>query len=97
MIRITRSLDNRSAYVPMAPFRKLSVHVSAIFRRPSRADRTRLLEIDTRRLRRGMLDWRDRELAGEASRMIRCPPMLAVKQVSERAAMSRCEKITSRP
>ena len=38
------------------------------------------LEIDPRRLRRGMLDWRDRELAGEASRMIRRPPVLPVKQ-----------------
>ena len=50
------------------------------------------LEIDTRRLRRGVLDWRDRELAGEPSRMIRRPPLLPVKQASGSAAMSRCEK-----
>src|SRR5580704_228263 len=40
------------------------------------------LEIDTRWLRRGVLDWRDRELAGEPSRMIRRPPGLPVKQAS---------------
>ena len=47
------------------------------------------LEIDTRRLRRGVLDWRDRELAGEASRMIRRPPVLPVKQASGSASVSR--------
>ena len=30
----------------------------------------------------GLLHWRDRELAGEASRMIRRPPVLPVKQAS---------------
>lgn len=50
------------------------------------------LEIDTRRLRRGVLDRRDRELAGEASRMIRRPPVLPVKQASGSASMSRREK-----
>src|SRR5271167_3159068 len=43
------------------------------------------LEIDPRRLRRGVLDWRDRELAGEASRMIRRPPVLPVRQASKEA------------
>jgi hypothetical protein len=50
------------------------------------------LEIDLCRLRRGVLHWRDRELAGEASRMIRRPPVLPVKQASGSAAMSRREK-----
>ncbi len=50
------------------------------------------LEIDPRRLRRGVLDWRDRELAGEASRMIRRPPVLPVKQASGSTSMSRREK-----
>jgi hypothetical protein len=50
------------------------------------------LEIDPRRLRRGVLDWRDRELAGEASRMIRRPPVLPVKQASGSASISRREK-----
>jgi hypothetical protein len=50
------------------------------------------LEIDPRRLRRGMLDWRDRELAGEASRMIRRPPVLPVKQAGGSASMFRREK-----
>jgi hypothetical protein len=50
------------------------------------------LEIDLCRLRRGVLHWRDRELASEASRMIRRPPVLSVKQASGSAAMSRREK-----
>jgi hypothetical protein len=50
------------------------------------------LEIDLCRLRRGVLHWRDRELAGEASRMIRRPPVLPVKQASGNAATSRREK-----
>src|SRR5271154_280192 len=50
------------------------------------------LEIDPRRLRRGMLDWRDRELAGEASRMIRRPPVLPVKQAGGGASMCSREK-----
>jgi hypothetical protein len=49
-------------------------------------------KIDSRRLRRGVLDWRDRELAGEASRMIRRPPVLPVKQASGSASISRREK-----
>jgi hypothetical protein len=51
------------------------------------------LEIDLCRLRRGVLHWRDRELGGEASRMIRRPPVLPVKQASGSAAMSRRKKI----
>src|SRR5271155_2595871 len=47
------------------------------------------LEIDPRRLRRGVLDRRDRELAGEASRMIRRPPVLPVKRASGSASVSR--------
>ena len=50
------------------------------------------LEIDPRRLRRGVLDWRDRELAGEASRMIRRPPVLPVKQ----AGAPRCREKNKR-
>ncbi len=49
-------------------------------------------EIDPDRLRRGVLHSRDRELAGEASRMIRRPPVLPVKPASGSASMSRREK-----
>ena len=49
------------------------------------------LDIDPSRLRSGVLCWRDRELAGEASRMIRRPPVLTAKQASGSASMSRRE------
>jgi hypothetical protein len=49
------------------------------------------IEIDPGQLRRGVLHWRDRELAGEVPRMIRRSPVLPATRASGRALRSRRE------